>query len=702
MLRRNLIKQKRCKAVSDAAQYFSVATIRSNGGRFARDRQGNIAILFALMSAVLFLFAGGAVDYARWNAVRADMIESMDAASLAVAQLAESDSSKTDAELKTYGENFFKENFSYENDINSFALTFDLSDSTVVSTCVTGSIDTYLLGVAGIDELDVDNCVEITKYGTGKIELALVLDVTGSMNSQIDGVKKINGLKSSVTKLLDIMFGSDVTSDNVKIGVVPFAALVNPGGASSWSSDWEDSDAEAYYHGANFFHVDEYGNIDMTTKVNHFHLFNSSSDLSWEGCVESRPYPLDELDVPTNGSITSSDLDDAEEIPSGYQTGTSANDLRNYVAFNDAPTFALSTSELTDTDNLLWVPAFMPDGPDCNDTDDCDDGDYDESGTVGSHTWNGFWFDNPETDADAIRDIELADYKNRFFIDDYKYTNFNQGTPFEKYVPIVSYFREVANPSGTITDSAFKSFLESYGVDTATDRGYKQQEYIMRSAYVGWWDPATSTYQYKYDLSPKDDFYEGPNRRCPDEILPLTNVRADIENHVNGLSTGGNTNSAHGAMWGWRVLSNEPPFTEGIGASDADFSEWNKAVVIMTDGENKIGDYDTHFYSEYATNGFAIESRMGSGMSDPADMLDELDNKLLRICHRMKAEGYLVYTIMFGLDSDSTEETFRACASEPTASDPDAVYFFDAATGAELEDAFGDIAVDLVDLHISK
>ena len=83
---------------------------------FHSSSSGNIAMVFAFMSGLLFLFVGGAVDYTRWNAVRADMVESMDAASLAVAQRAASDTTLTDAELTAYGEKFFKENFRYECD----------------------------------------------------------------------------------------------------------------------------------------------------------------------------------------------------------------------------------------------------------------------------------------------------------------------------------------------------------------------------------------------------------------------------------------------------------------------------------------------------------------------------------------------------------------------------------------------------------
>jgi hypothetical protein len=251
---------------------------------------------------------------------------------------------------------------------------------------------------------------------------------------------------------------------------------------------------------------------------------------------------------------------------------------------------------------------------------------------------------------------------------------------------------------GNVTDTAFKNFLSDLSITTTGSNGYGNQEYLLRMAYVGWWDPDTSTYLGKYDIAPSLSSSNGPALSCPPALLPLTNVRATVDDYVDALSPSGNTNSAHGAAWGWRVLSKEAPFVEGIGEGDVDYEKWQKAVVIMTDGENTVGsDSYTHWNTAHGIHGYGMEERMGAGMNTSSEMRDEIDNKLLRVCQRMKDEGYVIYTIMFGLDSTSTEEVFKACASKPTAP-----YFNDAATGEDLEEAFGDIAADLVDLHISK
>jgi uncharacterized protein YjfI (DUF2170 family) len=93
---------------------------------------------------------------------------------------------------------------------------------------------------------------------------------------------------------------------------------------------------------------------------------------------------------------------------------------------------------------------------------------------------------------------------------------------------------------------------------------------------------------------------------------------------------------------------------------------------------------------------------MGATIDTASEMRDAIDDKLVRICTRMKQNGVIIYTIIFGLDEDededaATAEVFRACATQPQSP-----YYFNAPDGEDLQEAFGAIAQDLVSLHVSR
>jgi len=695
--------------------------------RFAANEDGNIAILFGFLVLTLFGFIGAAVDYARFNAVKSDITESMDAAGLAIAQLSASNETLTSDELEEYGRKFFHENFRYESLIENLDVDFTITAAKIIPN-ISGSMKTKMLRVGFFENFDMTSSSEITRKGSGQIELALVLDVTGSMGYEATGGgTRIENLRTAVDSLLQVMFGEETTNPNLKISVVPFNAYVNPGASSSWSSDWADTGAEAYYHGARFFHVGEDGEVDMNTSVNHLRLFDSVPNTTWKGCVEARPYPLDELDTPPGTGAESTAITSALDTPASLTSPSGNFEQRAQDAFVNAPSVSLSTSTLTDTNNSRWVPMFVMDGIDCNANwrGRCPSStgnsywDRTETFNIGGSSYSQYfwrsWFTDPSYDG-----YSESDYYNRSFLDDEDYIGRYGGENTGRYAKIVAEFRNLGINPGSLSAShqEWKTFMMDLGVRDGsgssqefydTDIGDHHdgseadaEEYILRSAYVGWWNSASQHYDYKYGLDPyidestsdNDSSTTGPNRACPEMILPLTNSRTDIEDHMDLLFPAGNTNSANGAIWGWRTLSADAPFTEGVEYSDG---TWQKAVVIMTDGNNTTSDRDTHFGSDLTAYGYASESRMGDNMTDADDMEEQFDDKLLRICQRMKDQDILVYTIVFDLDNTATEEVFQACATTPNAP-----YYQKAPSGDDLETAFGDIAQDLVKLHISK
>ena len=174
---------------------------------------------------------------------------------------------------------------------------------------------------------------------------------------------------------------------------------------------------------------------------------------------------------------------------------------------------------------------------------------------------------------------------------------------------------------------------------------------------------------------------------CPVAIQPLTNQRSLIESKISALSANGWTHIHFGAMWGWRVLSPTAPYTTGHAYSDPDYQ---KAIVIMTDGENTMP--QSWDYSPYTAYRRLSDGDLGSTNQSTAE--SNLDSRLTEVCTNMKAEGIIVYTITFEVSSTTTQNLLRNCAT-------DNAKYFNSPDSATLHSAFEVIATDLSNLRIS-
>lgn len=178
----------------------------------------------------------------------------------------------------------------------------------------------------------------------------------------------------------------------------------------------------------------------------------------------------------------------------------------------------------------------------------------------------------------------------------------------------------------------------------------------------------------------------GPNKACPDPILPLGSPKVQVLNKINGLSHwfGSGTNGAQGVVWGWRVLSPGEPFTQGKPAGQT-----KKIMVLMTDGMNGIVDQATDTtWSDFSAYGYLQHGRIAPKTYQA--YREHLDARMLQACTNAKADDITIYTITFGNIDAATEALYEQCASEPP-------YHYSAATVGELEEAFGTIGE-----HITK
>jgi hypothetical protein len=109
-------------------------------------------------------------------------------------------------------------------------------------------------------------------------------------------------LKLAAKCAMNVLFNGDcnstattAASTNVKIGIVPFTEFVNVGTGNA-NATWMDTTGASSIANDNFDDDSWDGNV-FTGTVNRFTLYNQLSNVSWQGCVEARPFPYDTNDA---------------------------------------------------------------------------------------------------------------------------------------------------------------------------------------------------------------------------------------------------------------------------------------------------------------------------------------------------------------------------------------------------------------------
>lgn len=194
--------------------------------QFNQNTSGNIAMMTAILGTALFTSAGLAIDYTRMINARSEMIQALDAAVLAVGTDLISGSSNTQSEFRETFENFFYANLvgrgRSEDDFNIVEFSADPATGEVKAVTRV-EINASMMRIAGYDTLNATS-QSSSIFSVGDVEVAMMLDVTGSMDED----DKIDDLKLAATDAVEILLPNDNTR-GVRIGLVPYASSVNVG-----------------------------------------------------------------------------------------------------------------------------------------------------------------------------------------------------------------------------------------------------------------------------------------------------------------------------------------------------------------------------------------------------------------------------------------------------------------------------------------
>jgi len=197
--------------------------------RFTRDNCGSIAIMTGVMFPVLVMLAGGATDFTRAQAIQAKAQRTLDAAVLSMAR-----SGLTDGEIGTKGPELLESwfvNREIGGMLTGSRFTSNQSGAALgqpseVRGTATLATPTYFLGVFGRKSLEITIESATMKPNALPYEIALVLDVSGSMAWDLSGQPRIERLKDSTIALFDVVEGQAGTTPPT-ISVVPYSTSVN-------------------------------------------------------------------------------------------------------------------------------------------------------------------------------------------------------------------------------------------------------------------------------------------------------------------------------------------------------------------------------------------------------------------------------------------------------------------------------------------
>jgi len=224
-------------------------------------------LIVGLAAIPLAIALGVTIDSARGYTAHNRLQAAVDAAALAAANSTEAEG-ETIEEAATM---FFDSNFPDDylgGDVTSFSAVFN-EESGEINVTAEVLLPTTFMRVAGKDNVVITaRASSITQ--TSGLELALVIDVTGSMDETVDGVKKIDSLKTATASLLDVLYGDDDLVEDLFVSLIPYSGTVNIG-----------SDRP---------------NLAIGLNQGEF------APETWGGCVEARDDGEDQTDDPPTGT----------------------------------------------------------------------------------------------------------------------------------------------------------------------------------------------------------------------------------------------------------------------------------------------------------------------------------------------------------------------------------------------------------------
>ncbi|GLQ10877.1 pilus assembly protein TadG [Devosia yakushimensis] len=611
------------------------------------------AIMFGLMAVVLIAMGGAVVDYVRLEQTRNRAQIALDAAALALQKEAFS-TGMTSAVLTEKAQALMVDRIA-DTDISA-EVTLARTDATLGSLYFEAemTVPTLFVGLVGVHDLSASIVSEVTR-GSMDIEVAVAVDLTGSMNDPISTSNqgstkqsKVEALKTALGQLIDIVVQDEQTPTYSKMALVPYSMAVNVGATYANSIrgtpkgptpitaiGWANGTGKAItaatqkrpvvitsnLHGFVTGDVVYINNVGGMTELNNkIFVVTKVSDNSYSlNGSDGRNYKS--LNN-TSGTATKCLVSTCELVVTSPEHGLTSN--ANAYLSGIGGMSSLNNNGAVSGSNLAW--------------------------TIGAATTNTFVLPGtPKTNG-------------------INYGTYSSGGTAACVLPGCSYHL-FANSSGNLRRFPISTCITERTANAYTD-------VPTSTTPLGMNYPAT-----------------GNNPCLPNTVLPLTSDKTALHGVAGSLTAGGSTAGHTGVAWAWYMVSPNfngpwPQDSQPAGPGKVNIV---KAVVLMTDGE---------FNSSYCNGVISNSSTTGSGnASDQITCAPPNGSSYSQTqsqCDAMKRAGIIVYTVGFAIvNSQSAINLMANCAT-------DASHAYQANTGQQLADVFSEIGRNLAALRVTK
>lgn len=340
---------------------------RFTARRFRKDSDGNVAMMTALAMVVLLMGAGAAVDYSLLSNQSSSLQNVSDAAVLAAATSGETDEGK----LLEIAQSVIE---LHHPDAENLSVAVKLVEGIVVVD-VTSTREVIMKGFFGDDPKPISVRSASPMPSSGPVNMALVLDTTGSMAGS-----NIIALKLATTSLLNTL---ETAESETHVSIVPFGQYVNVGyqPANTDNRNWIDRKDEGdteqecwtnWWGNQSCYNYTVTWNGCMGTSVDNQRARRAATGVgklpaAYNEFCGSEIMPLSNDFTAMRAKIASLTTGGTTYLPSGLVWGWRT--LERQKPYTEAKDI--------DTDNLTSAMVFMTDG--ANNRSRGNDG-YDSSG----------------------------------------------------------------------------------------------------------------------------------------------------------------------------------------------------------------------------------------------------------------------------------------------------------------------------------